>query len=98
MTDLRWLAARSRVLGRVYGDAEPPDWAGARWLRPGEVAALLQVSRRTVSDWARAGRLESLMTPGGHRRFRADHVRALLESLAAEVSANAEGPRERPLG
>jgi len=49
------------------------------------------VSRRTVSDWARAGKLDAIITPGGHRRFRATQVRALLESqmVAATVPATA---------
>jgi excisionase family DNA binding protein len=44
------------------------------------------VSRRTVSDWARAGKLDAIITPGGHRRFRATQVRALLESQMVAVT------------
>ncbi len=76
-------AARRRALARTLYQEEPrarPDWVDEQLLRPGQVAALFQVSRRTISDWARAGKLEAIMTPGGHRRFRARHVRALLES------------------
>ncbi|MCA1830709.1 MAG: helix-turn-helix domain-containing protein [Actinobacteria bacterium] len=54
-------------------------------LRSGQVAALFQVSRRTISDWARAGKLSSIITPGGHRRFRAREVRALLESVVVSL-------------
>jgi len=39
-------------------------------LTPGEVALLLRVDPRTVSRWARAGRIPSIRTLGGHRRFR----------------------------
>lgn len=44
-----------------------------------EVAKLFRVDRKTVSQWAIAGRIGSIRTPGGHRRFRESEVRALLE-------------------
>lgn len=47
-------------------------------LTPGEVAALFRVDPKTVTRWAQAGRLSSVRTLGGHRRFRADEVYALL--------------------
>ena len=50
-----------------------------RLLRTREVAVLFQVSERAVTDWARRGRLPSVRTPGGHRRYPAVAVRALLE-------------------
>ena len=81
--------ARARLLERVYDDTGPPEWVGDRWLRAAEVAALFRVSRRTVSDWARAGKLESIVTPGGHRRFHASHVRAVLESRRATAQPQA---------
>lgn len=49
-------------------------------LTPGEVAALFRVDPKTVSRWAKAGRIDSIRTPGGHHRFRESEVRALLES------------------
>jgi excisionase family DNA binding protein len=53
--------------------------SGDRLLTPGEVAALFRVDPKTVTRWAAAGRLSSIRTPGGHRRFRESEVRALLE-------------------
>lgn len=50
-----------------------------RLLTPGEVAALFRVDPKTVTRWAAAGRISSIRTPGGHRRFRESEVRALLE-------------------
>lgn len=50
-----------------------------RLLTPGEVAALFRVDPKTVTRWAAAGRMGSIRTPGGHRRFRESEVRALLE-------------------
>jgi excisionase family DNA binding protein len=63
---------------------------GDRLLTPGEVATLFRVDPKTVTRWAAAGRISSIRTPGGHRRFRESEVRALLagESLA--------GPGDEP--
>lgn len=47
-------------------------------LTPGEVGALFRVDPKTVTRWAKAGRISSIRTPGGHRRFRESEVRALL--------------------
>ena len=49
-----------------------------RLLTPGEVSALFRVDPKTVTRWAAAGRIGSIRTPGGHRRFRESEVRALL--------------------
>ena len=48
-------------------------------LTPGEVAGLFGVDPKTVSRWADAGKLDALRTLGGHRRYRAHEVHALLE-------------------
>lgn len=58
-----------------------------RLLTPAEVAALFGVGPTTVARWAAKGRLGSVRTPGGHRRFRESEVRALL--------TRAEGPADR---
>ena len=80
---------RKRIARALYAEAqrERPDWLDEQLLRPGQVAALFQVSRRTIGDWARAGKLDAIITPGGHRRFRATQVRALLESQMVPVTA-----------
>jgi excisionase family DNA binding protein len=44
----------------------------------GQVAALFKVHPKTVTHWAARGRLGSIRTPGGHRRYRESEVRALL--------------------
>ena len=43
--------------------------------------ALFRVDPKTVTRWAAAGRIGSIRTPGGHRRFREAEVHALLASL-----------------
>ena len=47
-------------------------------LTPSEVATLFRVDPKTVTRWAASGRITSIRTPGGHRRFRESEVRALL--------------------
>ncbi|MEU4590026.1 BldC family transcriptional regulator [Micromonospora aurantiaca (nom. illeg.)] len=49
-----------------------------RLLTPGEVAKLFRVDPKTVTRWAAAGRIASIRTPGGHRRFYESIVRAYL--------------------
>jgi excisionase family DNA binding protein len=88
------------LTGRIPGGHE-------RLLTPGEVAVLFRVDPKTVTRWASAGRLGSIRTPGGHRRFRESEVRALLGGAAptalpdsSEVSVPAQpaGPGvPRPL-
>lgn len=48
-------------------------------LTPAEVAVLFRVSPKTVTRWARAGKLRAIKTMGGHRRFRRSEVQAALE-------------------
>ena len=50
-------------------------------LTPAEVAALFRVSPKTVTRWARSGKLTALRTLGGHRRFRTSEVRQLLSNF-----------------
>jgi excisionase family DNA binding protein len=61
------------------------DGNNERLLTPGEVAALFRVDPKTVTRWAASGRITSIRTPGGHRRFRESEVRALLNG-ESEVS------------
>ncbi|WP_026453633.1 BldC family transcriptional regulator [Saccharomonospora iraqiensis] len=58
---------------------------GGRLLTPGEVAALFRVDPKTVTRWATAGRIGSIRTPGGHRRFRESEVNQLLEELTTDA-------------
>ena len=58
------------------------DGSNERLLTPGEVAALFRVDPKTVTRRAASGRISSIRTPGGHRRFRESEVRALLRGEA----------------
>lgn len=56
----------------------PTDRSDDRLMTPGEVASLFRVDPKTVTRWAAAGRIRSIRTPGGHSRFWASDVRAVL--------------------
>ncbi len=47
-------------------------------LTPSEVARLFRVDPKTVTRWARAGKLTPIRTLGGHRRYRKTEVEKLL--------------------
>ena len=49
-------------------------------LTPAEVASLFRVDPKTVTRWAKAGKLTSIRTLGGHRRYRESEVRELLKT------------------
>ena len=71
---------------------------GDRLLTPGEVAALFRVDPKTVTRWAAAGRIGSIRTPGGHRRFRESEVRALLEGEGMLDESDEMAARPRNAG
>jgi len=52
-------------------------------LTPSEVAALFRVDPKTVTRWAKAGKLTSIRTLGGHRRFKESEVKSLLISISS---------------
>jgi excisionase family DNA binding protein len=47
-------------------------------LTPGEVATMFRVDPKTVTRWAEAGKISSIRTLGGHRRYKASEIRAAL--------------------
>ena len=48
-------------------------------LTPAEVAEMFRVDPKTVTRWAKAGKLNSIRTLGGHRRYHRDEVARFLE-------------------
>jgi excisionase family DNA binding protein len=59
--------------------------SAASYLRSAEVAAILQVSPKTITRWAKDGRLPFQRTLGGHRRYPEPAIRELLASLTQGV-------------
>jgi excisionase family DNA binding protein len=49
-------------------------------LTPAEVASLFRVDPKTVTRWAKSGKLTSIRTLGGHRRYKESEVKELLSS------------------
>ena len=58
-------------------DSNEPD----ELLTPAEVAAMFRVNPKTVTRWARAGKISAIRTLGGHRRFKASEIRKYLEQV-----------------
>jgi DNA-binding transcriptional MerR regulator len=60
-----------------------------RWLKPSEVSGLFvaagffRVPLSTLRAWSAAGRIASVRTAGGHRRYRETDAQALLAELSA---------------
>jgi excisionase family DNA binding protein len=57
------------------------------YLRAAEVADILHVSPKTVSRWAKEGKLPFMKTLGGHRRYPEAEIRKLAEELREEATA-----------
>ena len=57
-----------------------------RLLTPAEVASLFRVDPKTVTRWAKAGKLTSIRTLGGHRRYKESEVRQLLKATNPTAS------------
>ena len=66
----------------VRSDVQPDN----RLLTPAEVAALFRVDPKTVTRWAQQGKLHSIRTLGGHRRY-----------SEAEIQSFLDGPRPTPV-
>jgi len=57
-------------------------------LTPAEVASLFRVDPKTVTRWAKAGKLTSIRTLGGHRRYKESEVKALLITTTSQSTRN----------
>ena len=57
-------------------------------LTPAEVASLFRVDPKTVTRWAKAGKLTSIRTLGGHRRYKESEVKSLLTSISKPGTGN----------
>jgi len=67
--------------------AQRKDTEAPSYLRRAEVADLLSVSPKTVSRWAKEGKLPFMKTLGGHRRYPEAEIRELVEVLRQEPTA-----------
>ena len=71
-------------------------------MTPQEVAAMFRVDPKTVTRWAKAGKLDSIRTAGSHRRYRTVDVLALYHGTAectrCHYQLNSSGHRVACLG
>lgn len=79
-----------RTGGKPVNDAHGAP-AAAHWLSGGEASAILGVSTATLRRWAAEGRLASMTTQGGHRRFAQSSVEALLPRPVGMATAITNG-------
>jgi len=61
-----------------------------RMLRPREVAVLFKVDPKTVTRWAKTGKLTPVVLPSGHRRYRASDVEGLINSTSRRIRATTQ--------
>ena len=57
-------------------------------LTPAEVAALFRIDPKTVTRWAKSGKLTAIRTLGGHRRYRQSEVLGLLKANQTSGGSN----------
>jgi len=78
-----WLMLRASAIkrGKAMQDRTDPD----ALLTPSEVAEMFRVNPKTVTRWARAGKISAIRTLGGHRRFRAIEIMRYLEQIESET-------------
>lgn len=67
------MKTRPAVLARLTGTHDETLFT------PADAAALFRVCAKTITRWAKDGKLPAVRTPGGHRRYRAADLRVLLE-------------------
>ena len=53
-------------------------------LTPAEVATMFRVDPKTVTRWAKAGKLTSIRTLGGHRRYATTRAETITERVSAQ--------------
>jgi excisionase family DNA binding protein len=70
----------------MHSQSARPAPSVASFLRSAEVAAILQVSPKTVCRWAMDGKLPFQRTLGGHRRYPEETIRELAASLQVQPS------------
>lgn len=65
-------------MGKHYQIKPVPPVRRSDLMLPSEVAELFRVDPKTVSRWAKDGKLSYIRTLGGHRRYLRTEVRTLL--------------------
>ncbi len=58
------------------------------YIRTAEAARILRVSPKTISRWAKQGKLPHVVTLGGHRRFPATAIQELAGTLDRHLTVS----------
>ena len=66
---------------QISTQSTPRTDAPGALLTPSEVASMFRVDPKTVTRWAKAGKLSAIRTLGGHRRYSEAEVRSLLTGV-----------------
>ena len=74
-------------MGMAQPQDPPQNHQPEVYIRTAEAAKILRVSPKTVSRWAKEGKLPFLRTLGGHRRYPAAEIRQLAEELQVRPTA-----------
>ncbi len=61
-------------------------------MTPAEVAAVFRVDPKTVTRWAKTGKLDSIRTLGGVRRYYADQVAGFLDATRSDPASQPGTP------
>ncbi|MEU8301969.1 helix-turn-helix domain-containing protein [Actinomadura sp. NPDC048955] len=75
------------------------DFGPHQLLSPGDVAKIFRVTPKTVGQWAEQGKLTSVRTPGGARRFSRHQIEHYLHNEhppMTETSSDPQDPRGKP--
>jgi excisionase family DNA binding protein len=67
--------------GSVLARAPESSNGNEEYLRAGEAAEILHVSPKTMSRWAKEGRVPHIVTLGGHRRFSRKSIDELAQRM-----------------
>jgi hypothetical protein len=62
---------------------DPADRGDRKWITLGLARAILGINEATLRQWADHGLVRAFRTPGGHRRFAADDIYALMQGDGA---------------
>jgi excisionase family DNA binding protein len=97
-----WPAVRTRVEAAIAKELSPPAPLAAslaeteaalgdkRLYTTHDVGRLLQMDASTISKWIDSGKLTAFRTPGGHRRVRAQDLKAFCSSRGIPITGELE--------
>nr|WP_312879781.1 helix-turn-helix domain-containing protein [Actinomadura luteofluorescens] len=74
------------------------DFGPHQLLSPGDVAKIFRVTPKTVGQWAEQGKLTSVRTPGGARRFSRHQIEHYLHNEHPHPMTETSSEPRKPSG